>query len=46
MTSNVATQSDDYGATGGDYFFVPEMPENSNNVRTIIPSTMPIGKDH
>lgn len=34
------------GGTGSDYWFVPKMPENSNKMRTVIPSTVPMGKEH
>jgi hypothetical protein len=34
------------GAAGSDYLFLSEVPENSNNMRTIIPSTMPMGKEY
>lgn len=34
------------GATGGYFSFVPEKPGNSNNVRTVISSSMSIGEEH
>lgn len=33
-------------ATVVTFSFVPQKPGNSNNVRTIISSMMPVGKEH
>jgi hypothetical protein len=46
MTSNALSEWMMTGATGGDCFFVPKTAENSNNMRTIILSTIPMGKEH